>query len=88
MRSHERYVLTLALMYALTVVVLAFYHESRLELYVSLMVLEYFVVTLLLSPTEPRVTRGLNVIGVVLFAIFMLIVADKVMRILYGVGLF
>jgi membrane-associated protease RseP (regulator of RpoE activity) len=61
--------------------------ESRLDLYISVYILEYFVITLLHSPLNPRTQRVLNVFGYGLFAVFMIIVALKVLEILLGLRL-
>ena len=87
MRLHERYVTLLSLILPLTAVILAVYGESRLDLYVSMFALEYLILTALHSPLDPKTSRMLNAIGAVLFAVFVVIVASKVVEILYGVKL-
>ena len=88
MRISERYLILLTVAFALTTVSLSAYGENRLDLYVSLYILEYFVLTLLHSPFNPRVRKFLDAVGYALFAIFIIIVASKVMEILLGAGLF
>ena len=80
----ERYLISLTLAYVSTTVSLSFYSESRLDLYVSLFILEYFILTLLHSPLNPRTQKTVNVIGYALFTVFILIVAMKVLEILLG----
>ena len=87
MRLHERYAILLSLILPLTAAILAVYGESRLDLYVSMFALEYFILTVLHSPLDPKTSRMLNAIGAVLFAVFVVIVASKVVEILYGVKL-
>jgi len=83
-RLSERYLICLATAYAITTAVLSAFGENRLDLYVSLYILEYFVITLLHSPLNPRSQKILNALGYTLFAIFMVIVALKVLEILFG----
>jgi hypothetical protein len=78
---------SLAIVYTLTTAALSALGESRLDLYVSLYILEFFVIMLLHSPLNPRTQRVLNVFGYGLFAVFAAIVALKVLEILLGVRL-
>lgn len=84
MRVFERYLTSLTFAYALTTVILSAYGESRLDLYICLYILEYFVLTLLHSPLNPKSQKLIDITGLVLFAIFAFIVAVKVIEILYG----
>jgi hypothetical protein len=83
----ERYLISLAIVYMLTTAALSALGESRLDLYMSLYILEYFVITLLHSPLNPWTQRVINVFGYGLFAIFVTIVALKVLEILLGLRL-
>jgi len=83
----ERCLVSLAIVYMLTTSALSALGESRLDLYISVYILEYFVITLLHSPLNPRTQRVLNVFGYGLFAVFMIIVALKVLEILLGLRL-
>lgn len=87
MRVSDRYVISLTLAYMLTTVSLSAYGENRLDLYVSLYILEYFVFTLLHAPFNPRSRKVLDMVGYVFFALFITIVASRVMEILFGAGL-
>lgn len=72
----------------LTTVALSTYGPSGLDLYVSLYILEYFILTLLHSPFNLRAQKIIDTTGYVLFAIFVIIVTLKVLEILIGVSLF
>jgi membrane-associated protease RseP (regulator of RpoE activity) len=87
LRLAERYLISLATVYMVTTAALSAFNESRLDLYVSLYILEYFVATLLHSPLNPRAQKVLNALGYALFAVFMAIVALKVLEILFGLRL-
>jgi len=68
----------------LTTVALSAYLENRLDLYVSLYIVEYFILTLLHSPFNPQAQKMIDVISYVLFAVFIFIVALKVLEIILG----
>ncbi len=68
----------------MTTFVLSFFAASELDLYVSLYIVEYFILTLLHSPFNPRAQETINVIGYALFAVFIIIIVMKVLNILAG----
>jgi hypothetical protein len=76
----------LALVFGLTSFALSFYPASGLDLYVSLYIVEFFVLTLLHSPFKARVQRIINFMGYGLLGVFVAIVSLKVLEILVGVG--
>jgi len=84
MRFHERYLLSLASAFALATFVLALFNEVQLDLYVSVYIIAYFIITLLHSPLKPRPSRALDFIGYGLFVVFAVIVAMRVYAILFG----
>jgi hypothetical protein len=85
-RTPERYVLSLAVTYAITNLVLAVYNTG-LDLYVSVFIVEYFILTLLNSPLYPKVQKITDLFGYALFGVFIVIVALKVLDILGGASL-
>jgi hypothetical protein len=80
----ERYIISLTLTYAFTTFALSFYTASALDLYISLYIVEYFILTLLHSPFTTKTQKTINLIGYTLFAVFIIIVALKVLEILVG----
>jgi len=82
LRVPERYLLSLTVTYSLTTVLLSFYTASTLDLYVSVYIVEYFILTLLNSPLKQQTQKVTNGVGYVLFAVFIFIVALKVLEIL------
>lgn len=70
-----------------TNLVLGVFGQTSLDLYVSVFVLEYFVLTLLHPNMNSRIQRFLNFLGVGLFVVFVFIVAVKVLETLFGAGL-
>ena len=86
MRLSERYLFSMAVAFSLTTTILLAFNEDRLDLYLSVYIIEYFIITLLHSPMKPKTARMLDATGYVLFAVFAVIVAMKVWEILFGVG--
>lgn len=86
MRPQERYLLSLAITYTVTNFLLAL-NSASLDLYVSVFIVEYFILTLLNSPLYPKAQKITNLIGYALFGVFIAIVALKVLEILGGVSL-
>ena len=76
--------LSMAVTYAFTTFALSFYAGIGLDLYVSLYIVEFFVLTLLHSPLHGKTQRIVNFTGYGLFAVFVLIVTLKVLQILAG----
>ncbi|MFC1928310.1 hypothetical protein ACFLXK_01740 [Chloroflexota bacterium] len=84
MRIYNKYVISLALSACLINTLLAFWGQSDLTVYFVINIIAYLVITLLYVYLNPRATRALNTIGIVLFAGFMVTVALKVLDILSG----
>ena len=87
MRIYNRYIITLSLLLLLTTVALSALGENRLDLYYSIYLIEGLAVTELYVYLNPRAKRGLRVVNYVLFAGFMILVAAKVVEILWGIKL-
>jgi len=87
LRVSDRYLMSLTFAYMLTTVSLSAYGENRLDLYVSLYILEYFLLTLAHLPFNPRTRKILNAIGCLLFIAFIIIIGSKVIEILSGASL-
>ena len=86
MRLSERYLISMAIAFSATTAILTAFNEDRLDLYLSVYIIEYFILTLLHSPLKPKTSRMLDATGYVLFAVFAVIVAMKVWEILFGVA--
>ena len=87
MRIGERYILSLASAFALSTFALALLTEIQLDLYLSVYIIEYFIITLLHSPFKPKAGRILDFVGYGLFSVFIVIVALRVWNILFGFSL-
>ena len=76
------FILLLSVFYSVTFVVLMFLHEVRVDVYVSLYILEYFVLYSVLSPIGARADRYLSMLSYILFTVFIIIVSYRVLVIL------
>jgi len=76
--KHKLYIVSLASLLFLTVVAFAALKEARLDVYVSLFTVSYFVALAVFHPRR----RGPDVVSFALFIAFSLIVAFKVADIL------
>lgn len=85
MEVWERLIILLTAFFTSTIVILSTLGENRLDVYISLFILEYFVAIALNTPLKRRVNQYLNLISIILFSVFSLIVAARVIEILYGV---
>lgn len=84
MRIYNLYIVSLALASCLVNALLAFSGQTELEIYFTVNIVIYLVITLLFTYFNPRAKRTLNTIGVVLSAGFIVIVALKAVEILSG----
>ena len=82
MRIYNKYAVSLALACCLINTLLAFLGQNNLEIYLTINIVAYLVITLLYVYLNPRARRALNTVGSVLFAGFMVIVVLKVIEIL------
>jgi len=80
LKRNVRYVAFLAVAMPLTVAVLSALGEQRIDVYLSLFTLEYFVANALFSPRR----RTRDYLGIILLVIFTYFVAMRVMEVLYG----
>ena len=87
MRIYNRYIITLALLFLLSTVILTTAGENRLGLYFSAYLVECLVVTLFFAHLNPRARKGLNVVCFGLFIGFGFIVLHRVAEIIIGSGI-
>ncbi len=81
---YNRYLLTIAALFALSTTILAGYGQDKLDAYFTVYVIEYLIVTLLFVYLDPKAKRLLDVMGYILFGGFAVVVALKVIAILKG----
>lgn len=84
MRIFNNYILSLAVITCSIDVVLGFWGQQDLEVYFTINIIAFLIITLLYVYLNPKARKALNAIGFVLFGGFMVIVALKVMDIIAG----
>jgi hypothetical protein len=82
MRFFNRYIITVAFVLLATVVVLVALGKDELWLYYSLMIIEALAVTELYAYLNTKAQRALTSVGFLLFAGFLVAVAQKVLAII------
>lgn len=82
MRIYNNYVLTVALLLLLTTPILVAMGQYSLEVYYTIFIIEALVVTELYVYMSSKTRRHLNVVGVILFGNFSLIVLANIIKIL------
>lgn len=85
MEPEDRLILLMAILFAATVIVFSALSEDRLDVYISMFILEYFILIALHTPFKRKAGFYMNLIGYTLLAVFSLIVAARVVEVLYGV---
>jgi len=85
---YDRYLATLALLFTTTTVSLAVYSQHKLDLYLSIYLIELLAATLIFAHLHPRARHSLGFISYILFGGFLVIVAMKVFEILVKSGTF
>jgi hypothetical protein len=82
LRIYNRLVLTIALVFGVINVFLAFLKQNNIEIYFIANTIAFLIVTLLYTYFNPRARSALNNLSLVIFAGFLVIVAIKVIEIL------
>ena len=85
MRAYNRYILFLALLLLSTTIVLSVAGETRLDLYLTIYIIESLVLNELYAYLNPNARRGLNRVSYMFFVGFPLIVALNVAEIFWGI---
>jgi len=81
MKKEKLFLITYALLMMITVPTLAALNENRLDVYISLFILEYFVAN---SIFRPKYRIKYDPIAIILLTVFFYIVANRVLQILSG----
>ena len=85
MTIYNRYILIMALIFSVTSVIFAIADVSDLVLCLTIYVIESLVLTELFIYLNPKARRNLNRVNVVLFGLFLVLVAVEVAGILLGI---
>jgi hypothetical protein len=86
MRLYNRYLVTLALLFTGSTVLMAAYGQEQFSIYFSVYLIEYLAVTLIFSSLRPKAKQFLNVGGIVLFAGFLGVAGMKIVTLLTDLG--
>jgi hypothetical protein len=83
-RIYNRFIISLALLLALTTVIMAAYGQSRLDIYLTIFLIETLALTELYVYLNPKARRSLGIITGVLFLGFVALVVLEVYKIISG----
>ena len=84
MKLYNKYILIMALVFSVTSVIFAIANVSNLGLCLTIYVIESLILTELFIYLNPKARRNLNRVNVVLFGLFLTLVAVEVVEILTG----
>ena len=82
MKIYNSYILIVAILLLLTTIILAGIGQGSLDVYYTIYVLEALVVTELYVSFSTKARRGLNLVSILLFVGFAVIVSQQVIKIL------
>ena len=85
MKIYNRFILTLASTLLATIVIMAVAGEAKLSLYFTIFIIETLILTELYIYLNPNAKRGLNAVNYILLVGFLFIVANEVIRIIWGI---
>ena len=84
MRIYNRYLLALTLFVLVTTILLTLKNEDRLDIFFSVFMIEYLVVTMIFAYFNPRARRLNGFLGGILLLVFLAMVTLKAVEILIG----
>lgn len=82
MKSSDAFLMIYASLVFSTVIVLSLLSLERIDVYVALFAIEFFVASEVTSPFGPAESHRKTIIGIVLLALFTGIVAERILEIL------
>jgi hypothetical protein len=82
MKNTDVFLIMYAALAFSTVVVLSLLSVDRIDVYIALFAIEFFVASELTSPFHPSESRRKTIMGILLLAAFTGIVAERMMEIL------
>ena len=81
--NNQVFILRYAVLVAIIFTSLILLGEMRIDVYISLYILAYYILIAIHSPFNKVISRRLNIVSVILFIIFIIIVAIRVIEILF-----
>lgn len=88
MKIYDRYIISLTSVFMLTIVMLTFFNQTKLDLYLSILIGEYMITTILFINLQPRSRKALNSVSSVLFIGFLALLGLNSIGILLQSGTF
>ena len=82
MKVYNNYILTVAVLLLLTTIILIGLGQNALDVYYTIYILEALIVTELYVYLNAKARRGLNLVSIILFGGFLVIVSLRVIEIL------
>jgi hypothetical protein len=82
MRSLDVFILTYSALSFSTIVLLSLLGVNRIDIYVALFAIEFFVASIITSPSSPLESRRKTIMGILLLAIFAVIIVQRIVEIL------
>ena len=82
MRNTNTFLLTYTALVFSTLIVLGVLGVDRIDVYVALFMIEFFVISELTSPLGPAESRRKTIIGILMLAIFTGIIVERIAEIL------
>ena len=82
MRSLDVFILTYSALAFSTIVLLSLLGVNRIDIYVALFAVEFFVASLIISPSSPLESRRKTIMGILLLAVFVGVVIWRILEIL------
>ena len=78
MNKRKLYILSLETLYALTLIILSILRIEQLDVYLIIMIMIYYVITLVFQPKK----RGIDMIGLFFFIFFCYLIFRKIFAII------
>lgn len=82
MRIYNRYLLLLVLTSCLIDIILAFTGQTDIEVYFTILVIAFLIITMLFVYFSPKTRKALSLISIVFLSGFMVIVALKIIEVM------
>jgi len=82
MRSLDVFILTYSALSFSTIVLLSLLGVNRIDIYVALFAIEFFVASIITSPSSPLESRRKTIMGILLLAVFVGVVIWRILEIL------
>jgi len=82
LKVYNNYILTVAVLLLLTTIILIGLGQNALDVYYTIYILEALIVTELYVYLNAKARRGLNLVSIILFGGFLVIVSLRVIEIL------